>query len=570
MLSQITIQNLAIIEKVSLSLDPGLNILTGETGAGKSIIIDAVESVLGGRTSGDMVRSGETSMLVAALFDDVPVTSSSLLTEWGFEPSPEVLLEREVTTQGRSYARINGRPSTLAMLRQLGHTLVDLHGQGEHQQLLDRRRHIDLLDGFAGPLAAEKRQRVAMLHAHIQKKTHELRTLTDQKEMARQIDLLGFQVKEIDEAQLREGEESALDLERKVLGSAKKLLDASSRAYELVYQGERGALPAIDAVEKAHALLADLSDIDERVKPVVEAVEQAKVWLQELSIMLRSYREQVQVDPARLAFVEERLSFLAQMKRKYGDTIAEIAAFREQAALALEALQHSDELALEIRADIDKTTKELTRVAIELHELRSTSATQVSSLVAVELEGLGMKGTVFEVSVTVEPDSDGIFLEGQRVKVSPSGIDAVEFLLSPNAGEAKRSLTKIASGGEASRIMLAMKAVLARSEGIPTLIFDEIDAGVGGETAYSLGQKLAELGKLAQVLCVTHLAQVAVFADQHMTVEKRVRGERTEVSASAISLERREGEIARMIGGHESEVSLLHAKEMLALAAARR
>ncbi len=562
MLVEITIENFAIIDKISLQFDEGLNVLTGETGAGKSIIIDAVQVVLGGRASPDMVRSGASRAYVEALFDVVPDNVRDKMEEWGFEPLPELVLSREIQSNGRSVARVNGRLATAAMLKQIGRGLVDIHGQGEHQLLLDQSRHIDLLDLYGAENVLVQRDRFGTLYARYAALGREIEKLSDSRERARRIDLLQFQVEEIERAGLREGEEQELKEERRVLGSAHRLVQTAQAAYELVYAGGHEGLSSYEATGRAHSMLHDLEAIDPELVPVSQSLEQAYVWLEEASMALRKYLGQRKPDPERLHLVEQRLSLLQDLKRKYGDGIEQILLHKEQALSELDALEHADEHALKLESERAEVLAQMQNTAKELSDTRTHLAEVIAEQVVAELFELGMKGTRFEVEISQEKAADGIALGGTHVRATAKGVDEVQFMLSPNPGEPLKPLSKIASGGEASRIMLALKCVLARAEGMPTLIFDEVDAGVGGETAFSLAQKLYRLGSHAQVLCVTHLAQIAAFADAHIVLTKKSESGRTFTEAVWLKADARASEMARMMGG-KSAASIQHANEML-------
>jgi DNA repair protein RecN (Recombination protein N) len=570
MLAEITIENLAIIDRVSLVLDRGFNALTGETGAGKSIIIDAVETVLGGRCSPDMVRAGSKRATVGALFEAVPLSVKEKLSAWGYEYQEQLLLSREILANGRSSARIDGHVASVAMIKELARELVDIHGQGEHQLLLDPSRHVFLLDAFAGSEAIALRSKAGELYAGLLEVRHQIAELSDERERVRRIDLLEFQITEIEQAAFRPGEAEELAEERRMLASAQRLIDAAGLAYELIYEGQRNHVAALDAVERARSAASEVLALDKRLNPVVDSLGQATVWLEEAAQELRRYRDAMRPDPERLVTVEDRLSFIAQMKRKYGPSLEEISRFREEALAALDGLKHTEEMASSLRKREQHLLAGLASCAESLSGVRKRAAGELSCLVKDELGGLEMKGTEFQVSIRHHPDDAGIEVSGSKLKVTPLGIDEVEFLLSPNPGEPSRPLSKIASGGEASRIMLAVKSVLARNEGIPTLIFDEIDAGVGGDVGYALGEKLGRIGAFAQVLCVTHLAQIAAFADRHIVVSKSQQAGRTVTSAAAVEGEERLSEIARMIGGSRTRVSLEHASEMLTYATNRK
>ena len=563
MLAEITIENLAIIDRVTLGLGTGLNVLTGETGAGKSIIIDAFQIVLGARCSADVVREGADRAVIEAFFDSVPPSLAAKVRSWGLECEDSLVLAREVYQGSRSVARINGRLATAHMLREVAAELVDVHGQGEYQQLLDTSRHVFLLDSFAGQEASGLRGQVADLHEKLSEVRSKIAVLSDDKSRAREIDLLEFQLSEVGQASLKEGEEEALAQDRRLLASAQKLLEIYAGAYNLVYGGAREQASAADVAERARSALGEAVRLDEGSKPALEALEQAVVWLEEAGLHLRKRRDSIRLDPERLAWVDDRLAFIAQLKRKYGDTVAEILAWSTGAALELDKLRHAEERLSELRRLEADLLSVLGTAATRLSDVRGEAAKRLSTMVAGELAGLGMKNTQFAVSFAWAPDPSGPVVHDERARVGPSGADTVEFLLSPNQGEPLRSLARIASGGEMSRIMLALKAVLARTEGIPILVFDEIDAGIGGDAAYEVGSKLAKVAEWAQVLCVTHLAQIAAFAHRHIVVSKHLASGRSVTSAKPVDGDARLAEMSRMIGGPATKASLEHAKEIL-------
>lgn len=563
MLRELYIENLAIIGRVRLSLDAGLNVLTGETGAGKSIVIDALELVLGGRASPDMVRAGEDRLLVEALFEvdaDRFPRAAAVLEEMGWSAG-ELVLSREVQRGGRSSCRINGRPATVAMVRALTRHLVELHGQHEHQLLLDRSSHLDFLDAFAG--ATSLRQEVEQAYRRwkeIRAQLEELRSSA--RERARRLDLLEFQIREIDAARLREGEEEELLRHRQVLAAAERLAGATRQAYELLYAAAEGSIH--DRLALAAALLDEASRVDESLRPLAGQVHELLAAVDEVAREVAAYADRVELDPARLAEVEARLAVIDALKRKYGDTVAAILAFREQAAREREALLHADETALELERELGEVEAGLAALAERLSHLRARAASALAERVNAELEGLAMSSARFVVSVGQREDPSGLPCQGRRLAIGPQGADQVEFLFTANPGEPPRPLEKVASGGELARVMLALKTVLADLDGIPTLVFDEVDAGIGGHTAHVLGSKLARVARRRQVVVVTHLAPVAAFARHHLVVRKTLRDGRTDVEVQVLADEElRIQELARMVGGARvTREALDHARRL--------
>ena len=570
MLVEISIRDFAIIDRLTLALEPGLNVLTGETGAGKSIIIDAVDLVLGGRASTDMVRSGAEKAYIEAVFDITGLAAlGESLNDGGFASAadePLLVISREIARNGRSLTRINGRTATATALRDISQHLLDLHGQHEHQSLLRTERHLPLLDAFGGTEVAVAGDEVGRLHAEIAERRRALNRLSgDARDRARRLDLLRYQLQEIDAAAPASGEEEALRDERRVLANAAKLLALASAAYAGLYEGG-GPRPAlIDALADVAAELGQAGEMDKSLTPLREALDAARFQLEDAARELRRYRDRVQADPERLAEVDGRLEILTQLKRKYGDSVEEILRFRAEAAAELATIQGSEEAAARLETELDERRDRYARAASRLSRLRHETAGRLEQQVAAELGDLGMPRTVFQVSLETRPDDAGIEVEDRKVAFGSDGVDQVEFLLSPNPGEPPRPLARIASGGELARIMLALKTILAEVDQVPTLIFDEVDAGIGGRSAVAVARRLARLAAKRQVICVTHLAQIACLANAHYSISKFADDRHTTTQVSRLDPEQRVEEIVRMLGGAaDNEVSRQHARVMLA------
>lgn len=571
MLSELRVENLAIIDKLGVAFAPGLNVLTGETGTGKSLVIDAVELVLGGRASAEFVRAGSERAVVEALFD-ISHNQSVLqeLAELGlYDDDSQLVLSREITRGGRSASRINGRPVTAAMLRRVTQHLVDLHGQHEHQSLLQPERQLDLLDSFAGEQAQSLRRRVAELHRAVRQIEEELRLLAgDAKDRARQLDLLQFQLAEIEAARLAPGEDAALHSERSRLAGAEKLFAACERAYASLRGGEEGGQGAADAIGTALAELEEMARIDAALAPALETLRSILYQLDDLARDLRRYRDAIEFNPERLEEVLQRLDQIAKLKRKYGDSIEEILRYRDEVAAGIERITGSEEAVARLNAERERVGAALGEAAAALSAVRRAAARTLEEGVAAELADLGMPRTVLKVAFGQEEAEDGFPCGDRRLRIGPRGCDQVEFLLSPNPGEPPLSLARIASGGELSRIMLALKTILAGADQVPTVIFDEIDAGIGGRAAQAVAEKLARVAAARQVLCVTHLPQIAAMADAHYAISKEVVGERTRTRIEQLGETSRTEEIGRMLGGAEVTAKTReHAQEMLTLAA---
>ncbi|MHB9146069.1 MAG: DNA repair protein RecN [Symbiobacteriia bacterium] len=560
MLVEIYMESFALVDKLRLHLVAGFNVLTGETGAGKSIVIDAVELVLGGRASADYVRSGAERALVEAAFDvsGLPRVAAAL-GELGFETEGDTLvLSREVHRTGRSASRINGRPATLSMVRELSRHLLDLHGQHEHQSLLLVERHRDLLDLFGGQPVLDHLTAVRRLTDDLSGVDRELAELGgDQRDRARHLDLLAFQIGEIDAAALRPEEEEELASSRRLLANAERLAQAGETAYTALYESASGQEAAVDLVGRAGAALADAARLDPTLAGLLDLLQSARVHLEEAARELASYRDRLEFNPERLAEIEKRLDLITALKRKYGDSLVEVLAFRESSQAELERL----ESAAERRESLAKRRTDLLasyrKAASGLHEARVKAAVALGKAVVAELKALHMDHAGFEAAVTLQ-------MAGEELAVHAGGADQVEFLFSANPGEPLRSLVKVASGGELSRVALALKVALSRVDQVPSLIFDEIDTGVSGRTAAAIGAKMAEAATSRQVICVTHHPQIAAQADQHVLVKKQESGGRAVTTLKLLNEASRVDELARMLGGNTiTAVTIELARELL-------
>ncbi len=572
MLTEISIENFALVDRLRLAFGPGLNILTGETGAGKSILMDAMALVLGERMGADAVRHGADRARVEAAFtveDDNERLREALEASGVESEDGLLLLSRDLSASGKSSVRINGRPATVGMLKTLGDALVDIHGQHEHQSLLAVERHADILDAWCGPKTLELKAAVVEAHSHAQAAARELAALKqDARERARTLDLLQFQRDEIDAAAPKPAEEEELLAERIRLASAEKLHEAAGGAYAALHGGGGGAAArgrtssmgesggALDGLTTAVAEIEHAAKLDERLSPLLESLQNALYAAEEAARDVRTYRDEIEFNPERLEQIETRLDTLRTLKRKYGDTLEEVLCYREEIAERLDTLENAESRIAELETLCESSGRELEARAAKLTEARKKAAAPFAKAVMKELADLAMTATRFSVAVEPRP-------------VTAKGADHVEFLLSPNPGEPLKPLAKIASGGEISRVMLAMKSVLARILSVPTLVFDEVDTGIGGRTGSVLAEKLAKLGETAQILCITHLPQIASRGSEHLYIEKRVHKERTVVQVTHLDAEGRVQEVARMLGGARlTDTVLQHAREMLAGTAA--
>ena len=566
MLVELSISNVAIIESLRLEFSSGLIVLTGETGAGKSIIIDAVSLLLGGRAPTEIIRTGCESATIEGVFFLSPQLFAVLrpfLQEQGlFDDSNELILRREISRGRRNVCRVNGRAVTLTTLQEIGEHLIDIHGQGEHLSLMQTRRHVDFLDRYGGLM--RQREAFAALAATLHRVRGDLSVLRqDERELARRTDLLAFQIEEIEAANLRDGEESELKQQRSLLASAEKRLRLSAQLHELLAEGDEGQRAAADALGSATEIAASLAELDESLREESQAVESVLYQVEELARSIRKYRDAVEYDPQSLEEIEERLQLIQSLKRKYGDSIRAILGFAEEARRELDGITHSEERLEALRSRERVLLGEIAALGQKLSAERREAAERLCRAVEGELAELNMDGAQFLIDVRWSPNVAGVGIDGASYAFDATGLDQVEFLIGPNPGEEPKPMVKIASGGETSRLMLAMKAALSSIDLVPTLIFDEIDAGIGGQTGSIVGQKLWNLARDHQVFCVTHLAQLARYAEHHFLVTKDVVQDRTLSSARLLAHEERVQELAILLGGAATETTRRSAEELL-------
>ncbi len=574
MLSELTIHDFAIIEQLQLCLGSGFNVLTGETGAGKSIIIDAVNLLLGGRGDVDFIRAGAGQATIEGVFhldEETQYLVNPLLEQDGLEDDDPaiLLLAREIRREGRNVCRVNGRAVSVKVLSEVGQYLVDIHGQSEHLSLLRVREHADLLDryGELWPLREQFTGLVRQLRV-VRRELADLRR--DERELARRVDLLQYQVGEIEAARLDPDEEADLVQERSRLANAEQLQELADEAYHALYEADEDHASAVDQLQTAARALAGLARLDPSMASLGETAETLSYQVEDLANSLRDYRDQVEYNPRRLNLVEERLALIHSLQRKYGDSIEEVLAYADRARRELDTIEHSEERIAELEAEEDRLLHRIGQVGSELSARRREASERLAAGIEAELDELSMARARFGVDLGWRDDAEGAYVQGRRLAFDLAGLDRVEFLVAPNVGEPLKPLVRIASGGETSRLMLALKAVLAQADRTPTLIFDEIDAGIGGRVGSVVGQKLWGLtvgdgGKVRnhQVLCVTHLPQLASYGDLHYRVSKGVVGERTVTSVQPLDGGARQQEIAGMLGV-VTEQTLASAGEMLA------
>ncbi|MBI4774142.1 MAG: DNA repair protein RecN [Deltaproteobacteria bacterium] len=550
MLSHLSIQNFAIIDALELSFFPGLNVITGETGAGKSIILNAGHLLLGERPSSDLIRTGEKSLRVEALFS-LPATiqqstGPDLRNE---DEETELAVSRVIYQEGPNKVFLNGRLATVAMLQDRVPRLMSIVGQHDHQILLHRDAHLDILDEYGG--LASSRQRVEGLflrlgNLHQQKHLF----LRNRSRLAEQRELLEFQLNELESARPTPEEDVQLLEERERLRHARTLYEQAQGSYHLLYDREDALLSSLGAIESG---LAQMANVDSSLRATKERLHSAIMELEDVALTLRDYAEGIVFDPARIEVVEDRLSRLERLKKKYGPTLSEVFSRMEETRKTLNALRDDNSSGTQLDVQIRNTEEELAKEALALSDVRKHKAETLARDVRGELSSLSMPGMVFRVEFGRIPSSQKGVLSCGDLVFGPYGVDDVEFIMAANPGEDLRPLSRIASGGELSRILLSIKRILAGTASVETLIFDEVDAGIGGTIAETLGKKLKEISRFHQVLCVTHLPQIACFADHHYKVFKEVLEGRTVTRVVRLGPEERIAEIARMLGGKEGD-----------------
>lgn len=563
MLRQLDIHNIALIDNISIELGTGFNILTGETGAGKSIIIDSINAILGERISKELIRTGKEKAIVEAVFEIENEKLSNIFQHMGIEPEEDgtLIISREFNLAGKNICRINGKMATVSMLKEIGELIIDIHGQYDNQSLLRTESHIKLLDLFGG-------EKIHHLKSNYLNKLAEYKSVkTKLKEISgnigereRRIDLLKFQIEEITKGALQPDEEENLNKQRLVLSNSEKIIGALSSAYEFLLSGNNIKSSASDNINEALSELNGISKLGEKIDDLKKRLEDVSFQLDDITEEIRKERDNVEYNPEMLETIEERLDFIFKLKRKYGISIPEIHKYCEKSQQELQELNDSEAAIGSLNARIKVLSEELYNISCLLNTERKKASEILENKITNELNDLEMKKAKFKVNIEFDDAKD---INSER-KYSQNGLDKIEFLISPNIGEPLKPLSKIASGGEMSRIMLAIKTILANVDEIPTLIFDEIDIGVSGRAAQKVGEKLSFISKNHQVLCVTHIAQIASMADSHYLIEKFSNEESTETKVQKLKEKGIRDEIARILGGSNiSDITLKHAEEML-------
>ncbi len=560
MLLSLTIKNIALIEDLTISLHEGFHVLTGETGAGKSIIVDAVTLVLGGRADRELIRTGSDRAYVEALFDIRDnVKVMQLLSQQEMEAEDGLIsISREISQSGRNICRVMGMVVSLGFLKEITATLMDVHGQHEHQYLMDEGRHLLYLDGFGDGEHQKLVQAVADALSAFRAASRELDRMTRESGQREQrMDMLRYQLQELTAAKLVPGEEESLRRELERLRHSVKISTALGRAYESIYAGVAKQLSALALTREALSALEGISGLDEEYEKLKDSLKDLYFDLEDKGLTLRGLLEGAAFDPDRNEQVEARLDLIRRLERKYGPTVEDVIAYAEKIALEYDAFGHMDDTLAELQTQLRKLRSAYEREAVLLTASRKKLAAWFESAMEEQLKQLGMEKTKFSVCfASPNPSKD-------------AWEDQVSFMIAPNPGEPLKPLSKTASGGELSRLMLAIKSIEAKNASVPTMVFDEIDTGISGKIAQVVAEKIAGIASARQVLCVTHLPQIAAMADYHYLVEKRVKGDRTHTDVKELTQEQREAELARMVGGvgGANDSGLTHARSMLKAAA---
>ncbi len=558
MLRELRIKNFTIIDDLSIHFDSGLNVLTGETGAGKSIIVDAIGLVLGDKASADMIKAGSKEAGIEAYFDN---SSHSALKELSIESDEGITVRRNISFQGKGRAYINDTSISLQTLAGIGESLINIHGQHEHQGLLKKENHLILLDSFAG-LTGEAAS-LRTLYDEVLELRNKVDRLKERiRERSRRIEFLRFQINEIDAASLRHGEKEAIEEEMKILLNLNKLKESSETAYSLIYESQGSC---IEQMSQALSRIRDMAGFDESAKELLSIMETAIPQIEEAALLLRKFKDKYDIDPQRLTELDERLDLIKRLEKKYGEGVDAILKYRDNSEEDLKELVTSEELQESLQSGLDAKENEIKAMSDKLSNKRIAAAKRMGKAILGELHDLGFQKADFKVDIK------------KRADISAHGMDDVEFLFSANPGEPPRPLIKVASGGELSRIMLALKCMETSQQSavsgqqskkdkfskLITLIFDEVDAGIGGVTAQHVGKRLKEIAGNYQVLCITHLPQIAALADNHLKVEKIMGRDAVKVNVEPLTDGKRQDEIARMLSGKITDSSLKHARELL-------
>ncbi|WP_368657310.1 DNA repair protein RecN [Metabacillus halosaccharovorans] len=561
MLAELSIKNFAIIESLTVSFEKGLTVLTGETGAGKSIIIDAIHLLAGARGSSEFVRYGEKRAELEALFllDEVQHSVYERCEEFGIDVSDGmIILRRDMSSSGKSICRINGKLVTIAVLREIGQLLVDIHGQHDNQELMNEENHLSLLDQYSGKEVKSALIAYLELYRRYDGLKRKIIQLSEnEQEMAHRLDLLQFQLEEIENAELQPKEDELLQEEKHQISNYEKIYDSLNNSYNALHGEQRG----LDWVGLAMSHLENVSHINTKLKELSETISNAFYMIEDLSYEVRNELDSLEFDPERLNYVESRLNEINHLKRKYGQSVEEILTYSAKIEEEIDTIQNKDSHITKLQKELESVLEDLSVEAKNISAIRKKHAKVLIDEIHQELKELYMEKTSFDVNI------DERRTPSHELKYSSNGVDEIEFYISTNPGEPLKPLSKTASGGELSRIMLAMKSIFSQHQGITSIIFDEVDTGVSGRVAQAIAEKIYRVSSGSQVLCITHLPQVAAMADTHLYIAKETKAGRTKTSVKPLNEEEKIKEIGRMIAGVEvTELSKEHAKELLSLA----
>lgn len=565
MLRTLYVRDYALIEELEVPFDSGLNVITGETGAGKSILLGALSMILGERASMEAVRTGAKKAVVEGIFDEANTAAiRSLLEANEIEPGPSIIMRREISAS-QSRAFINDTPATLGLMREVAARLIDLHGQHEHQSLLRTETHLDLIDNFGGleGMVAAYRKHYDAVAALVQERQ---RLVSRERELRQQKELYAFQIEEIDRIKPQAGEEEALDAERRVLENAERLYEVTAQLYEILYEGENTVHDQLVVVRNE---LQDLARIDRVFEEQLGEARSAQIVVAEVAKFLQDYNARIEFNPERLEAIRLRTAELEHLKRKYGLTLEDVIAYRQEIGETYAVAADFEGAIERLDGQIEAAQERLSQAALRLSAKRHEVAQRVEGGIVAELSFLGMPHARFEVRFSRTSDEGGwICLHNgtreERYAATPTGMDGAEFFISANPGEALRPLARVASGGEVSRIMLAMKTILAKSERMPILVFDEIDTGISGAVARKVGESMHNLAQYHQIIAITHLPQIAAMGDVHFLVEKTVEGDRTRTHLRRLGDDERAAQVARLIAGEDvTEAALESARELM-------
>jgi DNA repair protein RecN (Recombination protein N) len=560
LLEELTIKNIALIKYADIFFKEGLNILSGETGAGKSMVLGALGFVLGGRGSRELVRNGEEKAYAEAVFSGISKQVIETAKDLGIECDDDcIIIKRTITSEGKTKNRVNGSPVTVSMIRQLAENLIDIHTQNEHQSLLDSSKHIDILDSFCMPEIEEYIEELSKLNLQYRTVLKKLKSISGSvEEKERRTDLLKYKINEIGESNLKLGEEDELLERRKMLNNSEKLLNYSNTCLQLLVYGSDESQAAADKTGEALRLASLIASVDKSASSVCGELENAYAQIKDAAQILKDYSESLSGDPNEINEVEERLDLIYRLKRKYGSTIEEILAQKDSAEEELEFIENSDKLRTEYTQQKDELMKKIKNICSKMNTIRNDKARIIEKQIEKQLYDLEMKNAKFCINVT------------RKDTFSNKGADDVEFYISANAGEEMKPLSKTASGGEMSRIMLGLKTVTAGNDNIGTFVFDEIDSGVSGKTAQKVAEKMAYISKSQQIICITHLPQIASMADRHFYIEKKSENGHTISNVYLLEKNEQIRELGRLIGGRQTEAVMKAALEMKDLSDKRK